>query len=223
MLGKSDLFVPPGSNETKALLQVNDQFPLPSTHLLHYNQVFCYITSCCPNASKSFYLSMIDCLLNKRTYFILDIYNSTHLDVNTTMAEALFKNWHNDLPEDDLGDKILESYLKVGKCITNKTWRETQFKWIHRAFIPFLPSNSTSQFSTMWVHKALTVPSLLALSSDLHLLGLNYHFHTYYHRPANSQDTSAVVIQSQFTQAAVPWQTQNVSLSMDPPLTLGSP
>lgn len=131
----------------KPFYELMIEFQLPSMHLLYHNQELSYTTYSCQDASKRFRLSMIDRLLNKCTYPISDIYKSLRSDINTNTAKVLFKNWHKGLPEVYLCDKFLEGYLKLCKCIINETWRETQFKLIHRAFIPFLSSNSPSHLA----------------------------------------------------------------------------
>lgn len=55
---------------------------------------------------------MIDRLLHKCAYSISEVYKSIHTDTTIT-ATSLFKNWCKDLPVDDLGDKILDGYLKI--------------------------------------------------------------------------------------------------------------
>lgn len=109
------------------------KFSLPPTHSFFYHQLTDYLRSCCGPESDPFKTSFIDNILQSKDYSISNIYS--HLIQHQSWKYCLtpFQKWSHILGDEELPDKILEGYRLVRKLTTSETWRETQFKIIHRA------------------------------------------------------------------------------------------
>lgn len=113
------------------------EFSLPPTHIFFYHQLIDYLRSCCGYESDPFQTSFIDNILKSKDYSISNIYS--HLIQHQTRKYCLkpFQKWAHLLGDNYLPEKILEGYRHIRKFTTSETWRETQFKIIHRAYFPF--------------------------------------------------------------------------------------
>lgn len=77
--------------------------------------------------------------------------------------------------------QILEVYAITLKLVTNESWRETQFKLMHKAYIPFSTEHSTpKEASCPWC--SVSRPTLyhrqsMDMSAHFRILGSNPIFH----------------------------------------------
>lgn len=97
-----------------------------------------YAKSCCSDKENRCKLTLIDWLLQNRSYSILDTYVSLNCYVRKPLAHSPISKWNKDFPDDILADKLIYGYNKVQKLMINELWRESEFKLLHRAFILFL-------------------------------------------------------------------------------------
>lgn len=136
------------------------EFSLPTTHGFYYHQLTDFLRTCCAPDSDPFKPSFIDNIIQSKEYSISTIYS--HLIQHQSRKYRLtpFQKWSHLLGDEDLPDKILDGYRLIRKLTISETWRETQFKIIHRAYFPFrFNKEDPSQALCPWC--SLPRPTLL--------------------------------------------------------------
>lgn len=122
----------------KTFEEVTSEFGIPKSHFLLYLQTSSHLWSKTWDLVKAFWRSSVDMLISQGTYAMKDIYPCPG---NIFIASKPVKPgafWTKEFPDLDLPKKILMGHLKLMKHVMNEAWRETQYKILHKAYIPFL-------------------------------------------------------------------------------------
>lgn len=147
-LTNASSFIHKGIMKLKPFSELVATYMFPQSHMLYYHQTASYTTSCSKNTHSNFKPSLIEDLITQKNYSISTTYKLLQINVNSTSSEDLFGKWKEELRTIDSVDNILRGYLKIRKITINKAWRETQFKLIHKAYIPALFLRSTTHKTT---------------------------------------------------------------------------
>lgn len=135
-----------------------EEFNLPTHHFLQVLQYSDFISKTCPKKNIRFQKSFLDKLLAKYRHSITDIYHPLNEKFTKPIHKTSIKSWIADGQANI--ENILKSYRITRNIIPNESWRETQFKLMHRAYYPFsskLPSTTGASCPWCSLHK----PSLL--------------------------------------------------------------
>lgn len=120
-------------------------FSLPSNHFFYYWQCLSCATARCQDQVKRFQPPLIECIVHKQSFSISDIYKRLNCQFATSFNSSTTVNWGKDFPTYFITDKFLNRYTKILQLIPNESWKETQKKCIHHAFIPFLSDKCNPQ------------------------------------------------------------------------------
>lgn len=137
-----------------------NSFNLPKNHEFFFNQIISFVHSTCPHKNKRFVHSFTDTLIRSKSYTISDIYKRLLSETQHTAKGQNLNNWHKDIQSEDLDIKLLQGYRKVTNIMINETWREMQFKLLHRAYFPFLTSEKSNPYYRSCPHCGTHKPSL---------------------------------------------------------------
>lgn len=80
----------------------------------------------------------MDKLIAQKTYAIKDFYPSLSKIFYKPAGNKPGEGWEKEFPGEETDPNFLKGYCKISRLAINEAWRETQFKILHRAYIPFL-------------------------------------------------------------------------------------
>lgn len=139
------------SGRFKPFRSLASEFSLPSKHIFFYFQLIDYLKACYGPKSDPFQKSFIDTVLLQNDYSITNLYSYLIQHQSAKYHLKPFHKWSGILGDEELSEKILEGYRQVRKLTISETWRETQFKIIHRAYYPFyFTKDNPSQMKCPW-------------------------------------------------------------------------
>lgn len=121
----------------KTFEEVGGEMNIPSAHYLICLQIRTHLKSKTKDLAKAFAHTIIN-KLTQKTYAIIDIFPSLSRIFYKRAGHRPEKGWKKDFPGENMENNFLKGYYKISRLAINESWRETQFKILHRAYIPFL-------------------------------------------------------------------------------------
>lgn len=122
----------------KTFQELAQEYDIPESHFLAYLKVTTHMKQIIKDMKQAFKCSVVDGCVSKGAYPTRDIYPSLNKLFHNRKLSQPGNKWQKDVQGADIQDKLLTGYHKITKLAINKTSKETQYKILHRAYIPFL-------------------------------------------------------------------------------------
>lgn len=126
----------------KSFSQLSNEFLIPQKHFYSYTQYVDFLSKICPKKSIRLQSSFIDTLVANNKHSISDIYTPLIAKFSVPLQNTSMSSWTKDLPDLLTVEDIVRGYKITRAIIQCESWRETQFKIMHRAYYPFSTTGS---------------------------------------------------------------------------------
>lgn len=125
----------------KSFTKLQAEYGIAPSHFLAYLSSGCWKSW---GGEPRFFMerSFLDSLANSRHFSISAVYCHLQTLYWKPLSASNVPRWNDDFPAWDVTDKLIEGYNRIRTLMRIKLCWETQFKLLHRAYVPLFIDNS---------------------------------------------------------------------------------